>query len=100
MSKSNKNKKKNKFFDLRKKIISFISESGEDFSLVKFILKWIMVVSAWSFVIVVVIISYYSYDLPSTNKLMESTKSPNIKILNESGELVANYGQYYGSYMD
>ena len=53
----------------------------------------------WFSTIIAIIVSYYSYDLPSVRKLSESFRTANIKILDKEGQLIANLGSLYGDYV-
>lgn len=80
-----KNRKKHK---TSKKMIVF-----------KWCLKWSFVLGIWGGVILAIILLYYAHDLPDINKLNQNTKSPTITIVSSDGEILANYGNLYGEYV-
>lgn len=93
---------KKKFAALFKKLPGLVKKAKgkkyKDFSFTRFFLKWGFVAGIWCAVFLTIIIAYYSHDLPSTSKLTETKKAPNIRIIDEKGNLIANYGDAYGAY--
>ncbi len=105
MSKKNFNIKKKyktlfKRLDVIKSYLGARFQKDSEISLTYFIFRWIFILGIWGCISIVLLIAFYSLDLPSTSKLTEHNKMPNIKIVNEKSELVANYGEYYGSYLE
>ncbi len=63
----------------------------------EFVLKWSIVSAVILALLFSVMLIYYSTDLPSTAKLEENNRIPDIKIVTVDGQLVANYGEAHGA---
>jgi len=73
------------------------SKNKRKFSNFELVLKWSIVVIVGIILFLAVVVIYYSTDLPSTAKLEENNRIPDIKIVNLDGQLVANYGEAHGA---
>jgi len=71
-----------------------------NFSLRRWLLKWIFILGLWGAIILSLIIVYYAHDLPDVGKLDEEFRTPKITILDKNGDSIANVGSLYGEYVE
>lgn len=61
-------------------------------------LRWSLTLSIWGFAFLAVFVVWFSYDLPNTDRLAASTRTPGVKLLARDGSLLATYGDLYGRF--
>lgn len=64
-----------------------------------FLLKWTIIIGAWSGVVIGCLVLYYAHDLPDIGMLKETKKIRRVTILAEDKEVLANFGNIYGNYV-
>lgn len=63
----------------------------------KFVLKWGLIFSAWALVLGIIVIFYYSYDLPGLDSLDVQENKQVVQVNYENGERITNFGENLGS---
>ncbi len=58
--------------------------------------KTITMVSIWGLFMGMILLAWFSYDLPSVRKLAEKPRQPNITLLARNGERLTTVGAFYG----
>jgi penicillin-binding protein 1A len=59
-------------------------------------IRLLLNLTIWLAIALGVILLYFSYDLPSIDKLRHLTRAPGISFVSQKGELLATYGDIYG----
>src|SRR5215470_4730704 len=61
------------------------------------LLRWGLVAASWGTLVVLVFLGWLAYDLPDVGRLNEIRKQPSITLLADDGEVIATYGDLYGT---
>ncbi len=76
-----------------KKALSRLKPSRKN---LPFLIKWGFVFSFWSFIILLFLVAWLSYDLPDIQSAVDYDERPSIVILAANGEEIARYGDLQG----
>lgn len=63
----------------------------------KFFLKWGLIFSVWALVLGIIVIFYYSYDLPGLDSLDVQENKQVVQVNYKNGERITNFGENLGS---
>lgn len=58
-----------------------------------------LTLSIWGGAVLAVLIIWFSYDLPDTDRLAATTRTPGVTLLARDGSLLATYGDLYGKFV-
>lgn len=58
-------------------------------------IRWGATLAIWAAVAVLVLVGYYSYDLPDVSNLAALTRRPSVTLLGDDGQAFASYGDLY-----
>jgi penicillin-binding protein 1A len=62
-----------------------------------FLLRWGLVSASWGTLLALVFLGWLAYDLPDVSRLNEIRKQPSVTLLANDGEVIATYGDLYGT---
>src|SRR5215470_10961280 len=62
-----------------------------------FLLRWGLVSASWGTLLGLVFLGWLAYDLPDVSRLNEIHKQPSVTLLANDGEVIATYGDLYGT---
>jgi penicillin-binding protein 1A len=62
--------------------------------------RFCLLISVWSAIALIILLIYYTLDLPSTDKLTEQTESHSIRILGANGQVIDTIGSTYGQELE